>query len=41
MVKGRMVNGRVPTVLISGGYASIRNSILRHAAGLLTIRAKS
>jgi len=27
--------------LISGGYASIRNSILPRAAALLTIRAKS
>jgi hypothetical protein len=29
------------TALISGGYASIRNSILQRAAALLTIRAKS
>ena len=30
----------VKGVLISGGYASIRNSILPRAAALLTIRAK-
>jgi hypothetical protein len=36
-----MVKGGMPTTRISGGYASIRNSILPHAAALLTIRAKS
>jgi hypothetical protein len=29
------------STIISGGYASIRNSILPRAAALLTIRAKS
>jgi hypothetical protein len=29
------------STLISGGYASIRNSILPRAAALLTIRAQS
>jgi len=35
--RGMVKNG----TLISGGYASIRNSILPRAAALLTIRAKS
>ncbi len=41
MVGPGIVKGRVLTTLISGGYASIRNSILPCAAALLTIRAKS
>lgn len=35
-----MVKDGMPTSLISGGYASIRNSILPRAAAILTIRAR-
>jgi hypothetical protein len=35
-----MVSRRMVSALISGGYASIRNSILPRAAVLRTIRVK-
>ena len=36
-----MVSRRMVSALISGGYASIRNSILPRAAAIRTIRVKS
>jgi hypothetical protein len=41
MVARDMVKRGMAFILISGGYASIRNSILPRPAALLTIRIKS